>query len=210
METIKTNILQDLCKIKKYNHEDRYNFFAESIRNGFEIGDDELTKHDLEIYKLAQYAVDRGLDGLFLMERVEEIPKSKNRMEYPTENGIAIPPFELGLPKSELDLHNINNYNLHHNSWTKYKFGKAILYNVFRKLENNQYKMPIDIHAKLHRLYNPPEIPSPYQAMQAIDRAASQNIRLQTGSVQRPHYQSIDAKLYAEILDSYEKLIKTA
>lgn len=192
------------------NYQEKYENFIYQIKNKKEINETDLTERDLELFKLANYAIDRCLDGIIFAERVEEVSKYKNRLEYPLVDGISISPFELDLPKSKLDLNNPNNYNLHHNSWTKYKFGKATLYIILRRLENNQYALPIDTHAKLHRIYNPPEMPSPTQAMNAIEYAASHDIRLQTGSVQRPKYKKIDNSTYADALKSYEKLTELA
>lgn len=182
--------------------------YSEIIRGGGEVTPNPLDIRSFEILELAKYAIEHSLDGVFFMERVEEI--RKGREAYPTENGIAICPLELDLPPSKLNLNNAYNYNNHHNCWTEYKFGKSILFKMFRKLESNQFALPIDTHKKLHEIYAPPEIPTPFQAMYAFDEAASRGDRLKTGSVQAPKYQKIDEKLYQEVFDCYEKIAKSS
>lgn len=182
--------------------------YTEIIRNGGEVTPNPLDIRSFEILELAKYAIERSLDGVFFMERVEEI--GKKREPYPTENGIAISPFELELPESKLNLNYDNNFNNHHNSWTKYKFGKSVLFKAFRRLESNQFALPLDTHVYLHEAFAPPEIPTPFQAMCAFENAVCRGERLKSGSVQSPHYQKIDSTLYKEVFECYENIAKTA
>jgi len=87
-------------------------------------------------------------------------------MKYPSRNGIPIPIYELDLPPSNCEI--LNN---HHNCWTARKFGQSILFLAVRNLETHQFLMPVDQHAYLHSVYDPPELPTPQQAINELERA---------------------------------------
>ena len=89
-------------------------------------------------------------------------------MEYPTRNGIAIPPSELELPESHLDLRADYSWNNHHMEWERRKYGKHIIYQTLRNLDRLQVVMPVDVHNALHDTYTPPKMPTLKQASDEI------------------------------------------
>ena len=87
---------------------------------------------------------------------------------YPTRNGIAIPPYELSLPGSRLDLGNTRNFNNHHNEWTRRTMGRLTVTQTLRDLARLQFILPKDVHERLHRTYEPPMLPTIAQAIDEI------------------------------------------
>ena len=108
-----------------------------------------------------------------MIERLDSI-------KYPTRKGVSISPLEIySFNESQLDLESPRNWNLHHSEWTRRQFGRNILMLTFRQIETNQLFMPVDIHDKLHREYEPPVMPTPIQAITEIERAKDAGERLQ-------------------------------
>lgn len=99
---------------------------------------------------------------------------------YPTRNGIAIPPQELWLPETNLNLERSKNFNNHHSCWTAKKFGKCVILNTIRDLETHQDYLPLDVHNFLHEEYEPPRLPTLLQAMTEIERAFDAGEQLHT------------------------------
>jgi hypothetical protein len=91
-------------------------------------------------------------------------------LAYPTRQGVAISPFELELPPSNLNHEASRNYNNHHLAFTRKMYGKQTLYIVFRNLDHLQKYMLVDQHDWLHREYEPPLMPTPQQAIHEIER----------------------------------------
>lgn len=86
------------------------------------------------------------------------------RNKYPTEKGIAISPYELGLPKPyRLETNN------HHREYTEYAFGKNIILTMLRNLYVLQDELPVDMHNNLHCLFTPPKEPTLYEAMDKLE-----------------------------------------
>lgn len=89
---------------------------------------------------------------------------------YPTRNGIAVPVFEINLPSSTVDPENPDNFNNHHNEWTRRRMGELSVTQALRDLERHQFVMPIDVHNWLHANYSQPEMPTTQQAaIEVID-----------------------------------------
>jgi len=125
---------------------------------------------------------------------------------YPTRNGVAISPYELSFSPSRLDLSNEYNFNLHHAEFTRREFGRFALLDTFRSLSSNQYILPIDTHAELHRLYNPPDLPTPEQAMDRIQQAVDSGEPLRYGSALHPEYRPIGKEILRLINREYLEL----
>lgn len=88
---------------------------------------------------------------------------------YPTRNGIALPSKEIWTPESHLkDIE--KNKNNHHDEWTARAFGCSILYLTLRNMESHQEMMQKDVHDWIHDEYDVPEMPTPRQAMEEIER----------------------------------------
>ena len=92
-------------------------------------------------------------------------------MEYPTRNGITIPPSELELPPSRLDLSKEHSWNNHHRQWERKKYGRCLIYQTLRNLDRLQVVMPVDVHNALHDIYSPPKMPTLKQASNEIMEA---------------------------------------
>lgn len=92
---------------------------------------------------------------------------------YPTENGIAVPPHELWLPRSR---HNGKEKyrNNHHHHYSERLFLRSIATTALRDLDRHQTKLPVDVHRWLHDTYSPPEMPSEEQAAREVIDAYDQ------------------------------------
>ena len=55
-------------------------------------------------------------------------------------------------------------------SFTRRKFGSCVLLNTIRNLENLQYILPVDQHNYIHSVYNPPQTPTPRQAIKYLEQ----------------------------------------
>jgi len=126
--------------------------------------------------------------------------------EYPTRNGIAIPPCELELPYSNLRLDKPRNLNLHHHEFTARTFGKFVLLDTLRNLECNQTYMPIDQHAWLHQEYDPPKPPTSYQAMREIERAKDEGEKLRYKSSGHYAMHEITDLVLSKCISSYNQM----
>lgn len=125
---------------------------------------------------------------------------------YPTSKGVPLSPYELRLPPSHLDLEESTNWNNHHAAFTRQLFGRSIILRTFRNLERNQYTMPIDVHTALHYIYEPPELPTPQQAMFRVIMAYSHNEPLKFGSANNPTFQPITNDLIKMVNAEYNQI----
>lgn len=129
-----------------------------------------------------------------------------NSLEFPTRNGICVPIQDIWLPESELNPNKPKNYNNHHFGWVAYKFGRCLLYQVFRDLQCNQEVMLIDQHNYVHAEYDEPKPPSPLQARELIER------EYQTGGYLKikhnGHYslRDIDDNILSQVDECYNQL----
>lgn len=82
-----------------------------------------------------------------------------------------MPVTELGLPESNLDLELPQNFNNHHNAWTRRRMGEFAITQTFRDLARHQFLMPRDTHANLHLMFDPPKFPTLEQAMGEVMEA---------------------------------------
>lgn len=127
---------------------------------------------------------------------------------YPTVKGIAVCPLDIWLPETNLNPDKDKNYNNHHSEWTARRFGRSILFQVFRDLEANQIYLPLDVHAWLHERYDPPLMPEPYEAMDRIEQAFCENEKLHIkgnkGYVLRP----LDLSLFQQCDRDYNRIVR--
>lgn len=91
-------------------------------------------------------------------------------MEYPTRDGIAVPVWELSLPKSRYGRKE-KYQNNHHNEWTSGAMARTAVTLALRDLNRHQYKLPIDVHEWLHDRYEPPAMPTESQAAKEVINA---------------------------------------
>lgn len=89
-------------------------------------------------------------------------------MEYPTRGGISIPSSELELPETRLDLSQNFTTNNHHMEWSRRNMGRFLITQTLRDLTLMQEELPIDVHAYLHKIYEPPQFPTIKQAMSRV------------------------------------------
>lgn len=108
---------------------------------------------------------------------------------YPTRNGIAVPPHEIELPESELDLGRLENFNTHHWSFTRRAMSRFALTQTLRDLERLQSSLPRDVHQELHRRYSAPVFPTPYQAAAEIMDAHEQDESVRIYNIERKRYE---------------------
>ena len=123
----------------------------------------------------------------------------------PTLHGVAISPFELGLPESHLDLSNDRNWNNHHQAFAARAFGSLALFQTFRDLERHQFIMPVDQHDTLHRLYGPPKMPTIKEAMDVVVEAYEGSERLRRGSAGNPTFQMIGLDVLHRVSQDYNE-----
>lgn len=127
-------------------------------------------------------------------------------LTYPTRNGIPVPVDELHLPESKLNVEKRRNLNNHHSCWPASRFGKCVLLNTLRNLESQQKKIPKDVHLYLHDTYEPPELPTPLQALTEIQRAAKAgeelNIRYKCIHIRK----KIGEEVMKQVVQNYNKL----
>lgn len=82
---------------------------------------------------------------------------------WPTNNGIALPPTEVWLPRGRM-----KKTNNHHAHYSERSFSRSIAHIALRDLARHQHKMPIDTHRWLHDHYLPPEMPTEEQAAREV------------------------------------------
>jgi hypothetical protein len=127
---------------------------------------------------------------------------------YPSAGGLPVPPSELRLPESSLNLERSKNYTVHHGCWTARYFGKYALYKTLRDLESQQYRLPRDVHDYIHRNYSPPKLPTPEHALLEIQRAARDGERLSFRRGGKHVFCKIGAEVMKKVYLSYEDLQK--
>lgn len=127
---------------------------------------------------------------------------------FPTINGVAVSPMDIWLPPSNLNTEKEKNFNNHHAEWTAKRFGRSILFQVFRDLESNQMYLPIDVHAWIHENYAPPKMPEPFEAMEEIEEAfcgcKNLHIKRTGGYILR----LLDLSVYQQCELDYNKIIR--
>ena len=106
---------------------------------------------------------------------------TSERKLYPTRNGLPIRIEELGLPETELDIMDPNNFSNHHSCFTGKTFSSVLL-QTLRDLESRQSVQPIDTHKLIHRKYDGPIPPTPLLALTEIERARDAGERLKVPS----------------------------
>lgn len=121
-------------------------------------------------------------------------------MKLPTRNGIAVPVWELSLPDSQEE-----RTNNHHNEWTARRMGELAVTQYLRDLERHQYVMPVDTHAYLHRLYEPPELPTEEQAAREIIDAHDKGERFKRYDhrIRRYRYEEVPRELADQLIAQY-------
>lgn len=126
-----------------------------------------------------------------------------HKESYPMRGGLFVPPTELDLPPSRLDLTRKKNVNNHHLSFTARQMGRLLITQTFRDLERNQVLLPVDVHDHLHQVYDPPELPDLTIVFDAIDDAYQNNERLRYGAAHHPLYKPISLALVNAIAVEY-------
>lgn len=111
---------------------------------------------------------------------------------YPTENGIALSPYELWLPGSKK-----RGENNHHAHFTRKKFEQTAATLALRNLARHQYVMPVDIHNFLHDTYAPPELPTEDQAAKEVIDAyeSGEQFKIYNKHAHRYDYRDIPPEL---------------
>ena len=111
--------------------------------------------------------------------------------KYPTRNGIAIPPQELELPDTRLDIENRYSFNNHHANFTRRQFARLAVFQTLRDTERHQHRLGVDVHSLLHKLYEPPQMPTPEQALAEVIDCYENGERLRFGSQNNPTFMPI-------------------
>ena len=127
------------------------------------------------------------------------------KREYPNRNGVPVPIEEL---LSEEDLLNEDcERNNHHGAHTARMFGRSAISQTFRDLAIFQDVIPVNAHARLHRLYEPIlHLPNEVVMMDIIDEQRAQNGLLRYGSARFPMYKEIDDVLWSNLLEEYKEV----
>jgi hypothetical protein len=112
---------------------------------------------------------------------------------------VFVPPSELILPVSQLDLEDEYSLNNHHLAFTRRQMSRLAITQTFRDLDRNQIVLPKDVHSDLHKVYGPPKLPSLYEVMDAIDDAFHAGEMLRYGSANNPTYQPITPELMSAL-----------
>lgn len=77
-------------------------------------------------------------------------------MKYPTRNGIALNPYELGYTPTERIRRETTNHHWH---YTRERYRDIRYRSVFRNLVSHVSPLFIEEHTDLHRKYQPPVMP---------------------------------------------------
>lgn len=88
--------------------------------------------------------------------------------KYPTENGIAIPIWQIDLPDSRYGWEKPKYKNNHHAHYSSRKFGQLAVTQCLRDLDRHQYPMPVDVHRWIHHTYAPMDLPTGEQAAREV------------------------------------------
>lgn len=113
---------------------------------------------------------------------------------------------ELNLPESRLDLTNPNNFNNHHYAHARQWFSRLAILQTFRDLDREQTQIPVDTHVLGHKLFKPPMMPTPEQALGNIMDAYEQNELLRYGSARNPKYFPLTNDLMDQLVYEYREL----
>ncbi len=132
-------------------------------------------------------------------------------VKYPTRDGIPVPIHEVDLPKSKLDLSRPESFDNHHNAWTRRSFGRFLLTRTLRNLESMQFTIPKDVHASLHRIYQPPEFPTKEQALARVRAAYESGEKLKVYDIESRAYilYGLTDGIMQDIADEYQYLRNT-
>jgi len=125
---------------------------------------------------------------------------------WPSRHGIALRIEELHLPESRLDLSNPNNINNHHYGHARRWFSRLAILQTFRDLDREQQQIPIDTHVLGHKLFSPPMMPTPEQALSNVMDAYEQDELLRYGSARNPKYEPITSHLIDQLVHEYNGL----
>ena len=127
----------------------------------------------------------------------------EHEQNYPSYNGIIVPPFELELPEADTD--KLTN---HHGAFFKRLFGHTALHGCFRNLDCNQWQLPDNQHQWLHDEYGPVRVPTPSQMWYQIHTAQERdgNHAIRGGSAFKPVYEAIAKERMDKIDRAYHKL----
>lgn len=117
-------------------------------------------------------------------------------MRYPTRDGLAISPYELGYeqvaPQRRIS-------NSHHRYWPRNNY-QGFVTHIFRGLVTNVHTMYIEEHDQLHRDFSAPQMPKEGLMIDCIDEYLALNgvIEVVKDRVTAQHYQ-ITAEQWARI-----------
>lgn len=125
--------------------------------------------------------------------------------DYPTRCGIPVPAWELDLPIIDFT-NKQNRLSKHHDCWTRRRFGRSILFSTLRDLETCQTNISRGTHDLLHKIYLPPQLPTPQQAMNYVSDACENGTRLCYGTAMNPEYEKIGKELLHRVKADYKKL----
>lgn len=132
----------------------------------------------------------------------------KRRGEYlqrvaPHNEGITVPIFEVGLPRTRLDTSYFENETNHHGQWTARAFGQCAIYQTLRDLDSRQFQAPRDTHNLYHRMYMPPPMPTLHKALEYIEEAQYNEEKLRYGSANTFRKVPISSDLMRILYDEY-------
>ena len=131
------------------------------------------------------------------------------RKPYPTRNGIALCPAEIGLPSSNLNILYSENLENHHNAWPRKDLNSNSLFRIYRALARNQFILPADTHDFLHKKYEPPILPTPQIAIEIIGEAMQNKETMSYGhSRKQTFHKIVDRYLYEVAVNSYNEILK--
>lgn len=125
---------------------------------------------------------------------------------YPTVHGVPVSPLDIWLPETHLNPNKDKNYNNHHDCWTARRFGRSILFQVFRDLQSHQNYLPLDVHEWLHANYGPPAMPTPLEAMERIEQAYYECENLQIRKAGGYIIRLLDKSVFQQCDKNYNRL----
>ena len=143
-------------------------------------------------------------------------------MKYPTNKfGIALPTNEVigkdialpitavannGLPLTfDQEASQPTRFDIHHEEWFK-KTTKNIIIITLHELANLQVALPRNEHEIIHQTYEPPQMPTPRQAMQRIDLARLRDESRATGEIGNIKLRNVTDAILARCQQKYNSL----
>ena len=117
-------------------------------------------------------------------------------MRYPSKDGLAVHPEQLGLRVVPFERRLTNNY---HRYWPKSNY-QGFVTHIFRGLVTNVHTMLIEEHDQLHRDFSAPQMPKEGLMIDCVDEYLALNgiIEVVKDRVTAEHYQ-ITAEQWARI-----------